>query len=85
MTTNFLNKPAPTKQHTEQGGNTYRAPARTPAPERQIGDGLPLPNPGEKPTKGGLREQSGSPDKYMTSGIERAMGAQADQMHKRRK
>lgn len=40
--------------------------------------------PGEpKATKARLQDRQASPDVYMTSGLERAMGAQADKMHSR--
>jgi hypothetical protein len=67
--------------------NAFAGSAVRPAApqERQLGDNLPIINPGAKPTKGGIVQRPASPDAYMTSGIERAMGVQADQMHRRRK
>lgn len=35
-----------------------------------------------KPTRGPLADRSASPGNYNTSGMERAMGALADQLHK---
>lgn len=45
--------------------------------EQMFGQGA---NP--KPTNARMKNQGSAPDKYATSGIERAMGAQADKIHK---
>lgn len=62
---NFLNAPA--------------APA-APAPVNQQIDGTPT-NMGTKPTKASLNDRSASPASPGRSGIETAMGAQADKLH----
>lgn len=49
---------------------------KRPAPVNQDTSG---DNP--KPTKGPLQSRPASPNGYATSGMERAMGAQADKMH----
>lgn len=62
--------------------NTPGAPAAPPPPpvEKQR-DGTPMVDRGQKPTRAPLQTRSASPANYATSGIERAMGSQADRMH----
>lgn len=61
--------------------NFLNAPAgAAPAPVNTQIDGTPT-NPGTKPTKASLNDRSASPSLPGRSGIEAAMGAQADQLH----
>lgn len=62
--------------------NFLNSPAAAPAPKpvnTQI-DGTPT-NMGEKPTKARLETRSASPAGNNTSGMERALAAQADKLH----
>lgn len=97
---NYLNKPdagaapqlkgaAKDNQRRAEHGRDQAMRSGPPQPpvQRQIGDNLPVPNPGNKPTRQGTIQGSASPPSNYSSGMESALGGLADKLHppKRRK
>lgn len=60
--------------------NFLSTPAAAPPPVNQQADGTQT-NMGTKPTKASLNDRTASPNMAGRSGIEAAMGAQADKLH----
>lgn len=92
---NYLNSPdagaapqlkgaAKDNQRRAEHGRDQTMHSAKSQPDRQLGDRLPVPPQGNKPTKQGIVQRESAPANLNTSGMETALGGLADKLHPRK-